>query len=81
MYSKTTEHLLENVMRQERSPIAIIVGAEKRTRKNKTEGVEFISKKWIKPLPQNPKKVFILISYFEQCFYIQSLPNSNLALV
>ena len=47
----------------------------------KIKGVAFISKKKLKLHFQDPKKRFFSISYFEKCFYMQSLPTANFSLV
>ena len=51
--------------------------------KIKIEGVAFISKKYLKShfRESRPKKAFLSISYFDNCFDMQSLPTANCSLV
>ena len=50
-------------------------------KKIKIEGVAFISKNSLNHTSETPKSLFFSISYFQKCFYMQSLPTANFSLV
>ena len=78
-----TEHEFEKCCEAKKMHKGHITGRRKNFNKKKIkiEGVAFISKKYLKSHFRDPKKRFFSISYFEKCFYMQSLPTANFSLV